>query len=223
MSKKIKALGLALTALGALLAVSAFGMLGTAQGVENPTLTSTNNVYPNQLHGKSAGHIFTSGGSSITCTESTFAATIKGATNHVEVAPTYTGHCTAGSQPATVTVNGCKYTLHHLTTVPGTTHYSSTVDVVCPKGKVIEVHAYLGSGHLSTVCTITVPPQVNKGTITITNEANTEAIILEGAVEGITKEEHGSFCPGGNTVPSSNAIYHIAPTTVTGTQPVHVG
>ncbi len=147
------------------------------------------------------------------------------------VTATYT-KCTQGTEPSTFTMNGCSYDF---------TFTNGRVALVCPTGKVLELHRYGSVPHGSSTCTTTVKPttEVNVshahtvvhttdeyGTVTYTNVADGD-IEVHGTVEGITAQSHGA-CSFGLTINTSEAILHVGAVFAVedATQspvPVHVG
>jgi hypothetical protein len=83
---------------------------------------------------------------------------------------------------------------------------SASVDVVCPAGKVIDIHATAAGNN----CHITVPAQANLGGIELHNSGSVEAMDLLATLDttGITYQVHGSECPSApNTELTSNGAY----------------
>jgi hypothetical protein len=149
--------------------------------------------YPVTITGnQSTAHKFTIGGSSVTCTTTTFTGTASGPSATQTMTPTYSG-CTAfGFINAQVTINGCDMLVDA----------SGHLKLVCPADKDIEIHG--------GPCTTTIHP-ANNGTLktnTFTN--NTPAagqITLDTAVNNLHATVTSGFgCPvAGGTY--ANATY----------------
>lgn len=147
--------------LAAVLAMSAIGASAQAAssldvGAAPATLTASQGVQ-NKLTITDAGVVVTT----VRCSTADLEATTT-TTNVTEatVTPNYGAAkmCELGGIAASVTVNGCKYTLKGTATA-----LTWTADVVCPAGKVIEIE--------QGTCVITVASQANLGTITFANVA----------------------------------------------------
>jgi hypothetical protein len=123
----------------------------------------------------------------------------------------------------TVTMNGCDYVLHvGVTTAPlNTGTYSLTADIVCPVGKVIEVHVYNSTDHTKEVlCTLKVTPAVG-----LTGEAgqpmphvtNTAGghFDITGTFAGIVVHREGVCLLDGKGAETKNATFRVDQT-VTG-------
>src|ERR1044072_647300 len=115
--------------------------------------------YPTTLHAGGIEQVLTSSVGGV-CTEGTVQGEITEETTELSLTSTSAGCSTGGTLPATVTMNGCKTRYHNYKKL-GKGHYTSTVDVVCPPGKVKEIHTYAKAPHSTPVCTTTVPPQKN--------------------------------------------------------------
>jgi hypothetical protein len=239
---KLKALGLAIVAA---LATTVVTSALTAQASETAKVTAAE--YPAVLHATGANtEVFTAFGGETTCGTSTFTSTLSEAKSTIEVTPEYTnckGHGLFGSEiPATVTMNGCKYTFHNpktdQTPEPTKTHasgeithfYKITTTIHCPLNKAIEVHLYSShNAHTSgtSFCTITITGETNgknqnlEGlTVDVTTKTptNPNDLQLTGTVSNIHAEFHrNSFlCPHEGTTPTTeNGQYHLPATGVT--------
>lgn len=94
--------------------------------------------------------------------------------------------CKVGMSNATVTLNGCAYTFH---LEEQTEPIEARMGIECPfAGGKIEIH--VGE------CTITVPSQEPRKTVTFTNEGEgkTRSIVADLNVSGIHYVEHGVGC-----------------------------
>jgi hypothetical protein len=84
-----------------------------------------------------------------------------------------------GTRTVTVTMNGCTYQIEPTATRTESEqeHFLGQTDIVCPEGKVIEVHVF-NTGiptheGASTLCTFDIPAQSNLPGVTFTNKINT--------------------------------------------------
>lgn len=174
MARNLKVLGLGLVAVLALSAVSASGAMALTPKVQVGTGDG-------HLDGTQIGNIVTTvgGGRTITCETVKFSTSLAEATANV---PNITAlyekcHSTlAGVKvPATLTMNGCTFTIHVGATTGGTDQYAATTDIACPAEKVIEVHVYKegtnANEHLpeNQLCGYTIGGQSGVGSSTITN------------------------------------------------------
>jgi hypothetical protein len=191
--RNLKVLGLTLLATFAMSAMAA----SAVKASPNPTWTPTEGIstlhgvqLPNEGPGKTNALTLPGIGQEITCTTTTLdgLTTLFGPMPEVQFTPTYEG-CKTPNGYATITHNECRKRFYHLTTVPGTTHYTTTAELICPPGKQIEIHLYLDPGHAFSVCTIDIPPQTFKGSFTVTNQPGlnptTNSVVIEGTVGGI--------------------------------------
>jgi hypothetical protein len=193
--RNLKALGLAVVAV---LAMSAF--VASAAQASNFTAAK----YPTVIKGVQINgeHNFTAAGTGVKCKEAAFSGEATGPTKDLTISAAY-GTCKDEifGLSATVTMNGCNYTF----TEPA----SGEVDLVCPAGKIVEVHA--------STCTITVFPKNGLKTSTYTNGASD--VTLKANVTGIEYQvDRGFLCPIASTYATkhSDGIYE-GEATVTGT------
>jgi len=161
MTRILKTLGLAVSALAALVAVMA-----PAAQAETGALTTEE--FPSIVTGPQVGGITFDIGAgpltTVTCS-SKLDATLVGPGDPVTFTPTYAG-CTAepGGLPATVTTNGCDYRIGF--SRPGTTQMPETTgamqaSIFCPDGQ-IEIHIYenvFAHAENNPVCTYDIGPQ----------------------------------------------------------------
>lgn len=191
--RKLSAFGLALLA-----ALTVSAMTASAAGASpNPTWTPTEGPttlhgvqLPNEGPGKTNALTLPGVGQEIVCTTTTLdgLTTLFGPAPEVQFTPTYAG-CQTQNGWVTITHNECRKRFYHLTTVPGTAHYTTTAELVCPPGQQIEIHTYIDAGHNFSVCTIDIPPQTFNGAFTVTNTPGqfptTNSVIIEGTVGGL--------------------------------------
>lgn len=161
MTRKLKTLGLALVAVFAMTAVVAAN--ASAHYVFTSAAANTS------LTGAQVGnHTFVTAGQTIQCTTAKFSGTQTGTeATAVPITPTYEG-CTyaVGAKTADVTMNGCTYNFTGATTASG----HGTVHVLCPVGKVIEVHLTNFNG--AETCTLTIGAQIATNGYTAVNNGN---------------------------------------------------
>ena len=176
MIRNLKALGLAVMAAFAFSAVAASGaqaLTVDAPGAVTITGEQLTLVPPHD------DHEFTlSSGRGFTCNNAVFDGTVNDGDTFITVTPTYSGCFSNGTQPTTVTHNGCDYKFYGGTTEPDSTHafHKVTVDLECPKDKDIEVHVY--SSHANhtagtVLCTYTIKPFVGTHENTLENTTGT--------------------------------------------------
>lgn len=106
--------------------------------------------------------------------------------------------CKVGMSNATVTLNGCAYTFH---LEEQAEPIEARMGIECPfAGGKIEIH--VGE------CTITVPAQEPRKTVTFTNEGEgtTRSVVADLNVSGIHYVEHGATCAS-ETVTTENGTY----------------
>ncbi len=193
MIRSIKALGLGLLAAFALSAVTA----STASA--NPT-----------FHSEFAGIFLTGGQTGIVanvlttdlgemkCKVVQFSGS-QGAmtTTTMTLKPKYE-ECKVGMSNATVTLNGCAYTFH---LEEQAEPIEARMGIECPfAGGKIEIH--VGE------CTITVPAQEPRKTVTFTNEGagTTRSVVADLNVSGLHYVEHGAGCANPNLT-TENGTY----------------
>lgn len=163
--RKLKALGLALVSMAALVAVMA-----PAAQAETGALTAAG--FPSIVTGQQApGVTFDIGAGpirTVSCATSDLETTLGGfAADPVTFRPNYQG-CTSepgGMTPVTVTMNGCDYTIGF--GKPGTTGQQQGTGTMhawvnCPAGQQIEIHVYANAfAHAANIstCTYDIGPQ----------------------------------------------------------------
>jgi hypothetical protein len=185
------ALCAALCALGALTASSAFAAEFTF-GASPATVTGSQvevNIF--EVTNSAGGFV------KVKCSEVTFEGTSSTASGkEITVTPTY-GSCTLGGLAASVTMDGCRYTL----TGASSPARTASVDIVgCTPGKAITVK----KGN----CTITVPEQSELSHVVFDNEGTTSTMdaLATATVTGINNTQTGSECPSPGLT-SSDASY----------------
>jgi len=161
MTRNLKTLGLFLAAIFALSAMGATA----ASAVEFHSASEHTTVTGSQ----EGTDEFTVTAGTSKCNEANYTATQEASTvGEIEITPTYS-ECTFGF-PAQITMAECKYRFHGLTATPHeaeATDYHGLVDIVCPAGQDIVIHA---KAFGVNKCTVTVKPQTNiPGTVTTTN------------------------------------------------------
>jgi hypothetical protein len=159
----LKALGLAIAAMAALVA-----MMAPAAQAETGALTTAG--FPSLVTGGQLGGVTFDIGEAplktIACGTSDLTSTLVGPTDPVTFVPAY-GACVAepGAMPVTVTTNGCDYSIG--VSKPGTTGTPETTGlmqawILCPAGQQIEIHIYENAAaHAANVslCTYDIGPQ----------------------------------------------------------------
>jgi hypothetical protein len=160
MSRILKTLGLAMAAVAALVAVMA-----PAAQAETGILTAQQ--YPAIVTGQQLGGVtFDIGAVRNASCASNLDGTLFGPIDPVTLQPTYNGCISQpGNTPATVTTNGCDYTVGF--SRPGTTGQPATTGLMhawinCPAGQQIEIHVYENAAqHAANVstCTYDIGPQ----------------------------------------------------------------
>jgi hypothetical protein len=188
MTRNLKALVLAL------LAVSAMGAVTATAAHAVPTFTAAK--FPATLDattereiGKSTEELIV-GGREVECKMATFKSKLKAASSTLTVTPFYTDHqeggeCKTGQIfKTTVTENGCDYQFN--LTKKDATDYTGTMDILCPAGKLMEIHVRDVFGNES--CTITIPQQKGLGTLTFKNNGN--HIDVSGEVINVVSTMH---------------------------------
>jgi hypothetical protein len=188
MTHNFRVLGLATIAL----ATIALLAIGAAIAANAGAASFTAAKYPVVIKGSLEpgwGGRFTMGGTGVSCSEESWLAATNSATTDLTVSPSFAG-CKEEvfGLSATVTTNSCTYTL----TEPklNKTSYLGNIDLVCPAGKVVEIHA--------STCTITVFPKNNLGSISYVNLLS--SIELLNNVTGIEYQvDRGFLCPVAST------------------------
>jgi len=188
MIRKLNALVLTLLSVLAINAEVASATLGhdlstSSGGSVDITTTS----FSNTVFGVKTGSL------EVRCIENLSASNVANGAETVTLTPTYSG-CSAKpfSELGTVDTNGCTYVLHGETTVsPATTGGSSktdvSMDIVCPKEKVIEI--------TTSACTISIKAQAGLHGIGFSNEGfgTTADVKLITTVDNIHYTTPGGF------------------------------
>jgi hypothetical protein len=191
------ALCAALCALGALTASSAFAGQFTTNGVSTVTFTGSQGTEQNIFEITNSAGSFVK----VKCSEASFEGTSSTPSpTEVTITPTY-GGCTLGGLAASVTMDGCQYTLTGESSPAGT----FSVDIVsCTAGKAITIK----KGN----CTVTVPAQNNLSHVVFdsSGSASEMDIVATATVSvpsgGINNTQTGSECPAPGLT-SSDASY----------------
>jgi len=190
MTRKLKALGLAMVAVFAMSAIAAQGAQAATPGL----LTAAS--YPATLTGtNTAGNIhkfeLTALKLSTECTTAKFAGSLASpGSSTITVAPTYEG-CKAFGLSATIDTTGCHYLIHIGETLTPGGNYGGTIDAECSGTNLIRITA----GIIGNKCEVTVASQtgLSKGE----GIAGASDIEVKATVTGIkytvTKDE--GTCP----------------------------
>jgi len=163
-------------------------------------------------------------GSSTECENSTYHTPLTATpATEITLEAEYGPEChTSSGLPETVTMNGCDYRLHNLKKV-ASGHYNATVDIVCPEGKVIELHVYAThTAHTEkkSLCTKTIPAQTNLEKLTITTKttsgSNFGDLVIEGTIANVHAIQHRNsiLCPAGTETNTAEEV--ISGGTLTG-------
>ena len=200
MIHKLKKLGMALVmavALGAVMACSALAA-GAFTGEAGKTITGT------QINGSITGKVTnkfelaTSVGT-FKCEEVTFDGTTGFAqTAEQTLTPAFNKCLLAGTIPVAITMNSCDFLFTAGNTVVATdaNTIAATVHIVCPPGKVIDVHATAVGNN----CHITFEAQNNLSGIELHNRGGAgSAMDVESTIDiaGLSYVVHGSECING--------------------------
>lgn len=179
-----------LTALAAL----AVGAAAAAAAQALPQFTAAE--YPVTLEGESLGTptIFNLGGREAKCAKTTLEGGLEAASSVIVISRTYS-ECTmkiAGTTyPATITDNGCTFRLTATEKVDEIT-FEAHVDIVCPVGKELEIHAFeteVKHKENQPMCTFAIPPQAELTSVQLKNLKGKPADIeVRPTVKGIAYE-----------------------------------
>jgi hypothetical protein len=238
MTRKHKALGVALMAAVAALALSGIAA-SSALAVPKFTCVETSGTIHTHVHCTSSGtqvagepHEFTAGSGfgAIRCTNATFSGgtNATGESTTEETHPSYSSCSDSFGRTVDVSTTGCNY-LFHVTTKLKEDEYEGTSDVVCEAGKLIELKVTSGG---STLCTVTIGSQTGTGPIrfddmtavmptdvTVTAKANNVRSTTSGGLFncGISNGEHteGTYT-GNTTVIAKNTAGEAIDTEVSG-------
>jgi hypothetical protein len=193
MIRNLKALGLALIALGAFGAIMASGASAAGERfhceVEPCTITATSE----------ANHVFSAGETAVVCTHAEFKGTATVLTEaSQEVHPTYSG-CTFLGESAKVETNNCNYKFGS-ETVNG----HLPVNIVCTGTSKIKV--------VTSACTLSFGSQTTTGGVTVTNSGSgSSRTSTVSSTTGATFSKSGFLC---FAVPGTTGTY-TGPTTTT--------
>lgn len=209
MTRKIKALGLALVAAFAMSAVAA-----SSASASHPFHFGSEEVHTEITGTQHAGEdVFTTNGGTVKCNTATYTATTNATkVTDITVTPHYTSCKAFGFINVPIDMDGCDYTFTTgtlETTAGGVEDYEGSVHIVCP-----------GTGHEHAIritapgCEVTVPAQTpTGGKITFTNigSGTTRQVTVDVALTGIHYTEHEiSGFPNCNTetVTETNGTYN---------------
>jgi hypothetical protein len=218
MIRKLKALGLALTAVLAMSAVVASASQAAAGSFTYGAGTVKLDV-TQDLTSPSHRHTFDAG--SFACNEFHGSATAFNASDVHLTAVTYQNSgsadtCPTGLGVETINMNGCGVTLTAGETLNAMETTAGELHIVCPGTTQISWGVFPGA------CTIDIPAQTVKGghttyrTITNAGGAGIHAVTAEFTISGITYDQTGIICPNGGTKHASNGTTNVN-LTITGT------
>ncbi|MGC1851173.1 MAG: hypothetical protein WA687_01890 [Solirubrobacterales bacterium] len=231
MIRNLKTLGLALVAVfafGALAASVASAQQGTLTSTgpvtltgedTEPTVINKNALTQGALGRVECPHSKYTGHAVLTHAQTTAGSKhglISVPATTATITPHYNTKCHAiipilGTRPATVTMNGCDYVAHIGQTTGGANTYGVTFDLVCPPGKVIEVHVYKTGSvthpDADAVCTFKIGSEhggkpVNQGLVGahLTHTLPpADDIDLSGEILGIHDTHEGTLCGSGTS------------------------
>lgn len=192
MTRKLKALGVAVLAIFAISAAAASAASATPKffsEIEDTTLTGS--------QGTAMANILTTDLGEMKCKVAQFDGTMGPVeTTTLTLKPTYE-ECKLAGENALVTLNGCRY-LFHLG--ENTETFEAKMDIECPAGEKIVID--------TPECATTIPPQAGLGEVKFTNEgaATTRAVVADLKIGGIDYVEHGAGCAN-ETVTTNNGTY----------------
>jgi hypothetical protein len=207
MIHKIKALGLAFVAITALSAVAASAAQAGTLDVGIQPAVITGHSEPAQEHvftvtkstPENKGEKF-----NVVIPTVSFEATTQGLKiDELTATATYGPGIKLFGQPATVRMNGCKYTLTGSQTTAGVEHAANTftIDIVgCTAGKQITFQ--------SEFCQLVIPEQNHLSHVVGKNELTegVKSVTLQATLTGMTHTQFGA-CPDGNNHHSNNLSY----------------
>lgn len=192
--RNLKVLGLAFVAV---LAMSAFA--ASSASANQATFTGGPTTLGHDTEG--AVNALT-GAAGVECATATYPGSVSGST--LTTALEFGGCITSAGAPATVTPNGCHYTITLGTR--GTPNTPATAHLDCPEGQQVVVHIYNDPApHMQNACTIEIPGQKNLGGLTASNQSS--HVRIRGTVPNITNYVTGP-CVGGGTLNLGAAELH---------------
>ncbi len=217
MARNLKALGLASIAVVAMSAVAATAAqaLPVFTAVKYPAIVDATTK---REIGKSL-EVLEVGGREVECEVSHFKGTLEKASSTLTVTPRYTDHeeggvCKTGQIfKTTVTENGCDY-LFHLTKKDAA-DYTGTMDILCPAGKLMEIHVRDTFNNES--CKITIPEQKGLGTLTFKDNGN--HIDVSGEVINVKSFMHSKSITCGIN-PGETKEFKNSKIIISGTEPI---
>jgi hypothetical protein len=208
-ARKIKRLGLALTAV---LAMSLMAAPASEATQGSFTWANTTVKLDVTQHPRSVGEFRFDAGN-IQCNEVHMDASVSG-TGSSEFSTTNGTYqnsgsadtCPASIGTATVGMNGCFYTFTAGETL-NAMETTGSIHIVCPSEKVFSVS-------VAGLCTIEIGSHTPTGghviyrTITNSGGANIHDVTVEFTISAITYDQTGIFCPNGGTKHASNGTYN---------------
>ncbi len=191
MIRNFKALGLALIAvfaMSALVASAAQAAAGEFTAESYPVTLTGSQVGTNTLTVGNGARV-------VSCTTASATGTLAGTSTTLTLTPSYSGCTSTGALPATVTVNGCDFSLTSNTVTATTGTGSATV--ACPAGKEIIVDIYASAAkHAENVraCEYHIAAQgpLSAGEYHLEGAGSTREITATLAVKPATKNTVGS-------------------------------
>ncbi|HEX7278554.1 MAG TPA: hypothetical protein VF255_02915 [Solirubrobacterales bacterium] len=185
MTRKLKALGLALVAVFAMSALSA----ASASAIEFHSAVAHTELRAEQHAGEDT---FTVNAGTVRCSHVTYAGTESFATSSFQtVTPTYTGCRAFGFVSTTIDTNGCSF------------HFSSngqSFSIFCGAGNPMAVTAFN--------CWVTVGTQLNAGFVVHTNQGGTPIdVTVDMNITGIKYTQHSKSFPGCTNGTFTNGTY----------------
>ncbi|HEX7280184.1 MAG TPA: hypothetical protein VF255_11255 [Solirubrobacterales bacterium] len=185
MTRKLKALGLALVAVFAMSALSA----ASASAVEFHSEAAHTELRAEQHAGEDT---FSVNAGTVRCSHATYTGTESSATSTAQtVTPAYTGCKAFGFVNTTIDTNGCTYTFDS---------NANNVDIACPSSP-ITVTAFN--------CWVTVGAQNNIGPVTYTNSGSGSSrdVTVDVNITGISYTQHSKSFPGCTNGSFTNGTY----------------
>lgn len=211
MTRKLRALGLALFAalaigaIGASLASASFPLFHTE--AEDTVLTGSQGQMAN-------ANVLTTDLGALKCKEVKYMGTQEVFTTSTMTLKPKFEKCQLGEENAVVTVNSCAFVFH---LGESTEPVEAQMDIECVDADQLVIH--------TEECTTTIPPQAGLKKVTFTNEGEeaTRSVIADLAVGEIHYVEHGAGCAS-ETQTTENGTY-TGKITVTGedSEQVHIG
>jgi hypothetical protein len=198
MTRKLKALGLAICAALAVLAVSS----SAAQAGE-----FTAEKYPATLTGTQLSqHEFSFFNYSVSCAKASFDGTLEAAAKAVTIAASYSECTSEAGAAVTVKMTGCDYVFIAEETL-GEDKVDGSMEIKCPAGAGIDFE------DAATGCAIKIIPQGPLSTLVYTNHKVAKDFDVDLEVENFLYNQN-NLCPGGEGM-FFNGLY-TGKSTITG-------